>query len=109
MFVNQGNSIVASVTSNVIVGRGGDQIMDYSRIQADLATFSNIVQNAIGEVMLNGFGVETTDSANRVIFWALIVFSLLIGLRVRRVRARGEVVPSRDRQRRFGLDRYRQI
>ncbi len=100
---------MTEVTSIVNSDRGGGQFMDYSRVQADLAGYANTIQNAIGEVMQNGFGVETSAGANQVIFYGLIVFSLYIGLRVRKVRARGVTVSSADKLRRFGLARYKQI
>lgn len=98
-----------AVTSSVTLHRGGGQFMDYTRIQADLAGFASTIQKAIGEVMNNGFGVETTDATNQFIFYGLIIGALFIGLRVRKVRARGIPVESRDKYRRFGLDRYKQI
>lgn len=83
--------------------------MDFSRIQADLVGYSSIIQRAIGDVMYKGFGVETSDATNQAIFFGLIVFALYVGLRVRKVRARGIYLDRRDHYRRFGLDRYRQI
>ena len=98
-----------TVTSSVTLHRGGGQFMDFTRIQAEMAGFTSTVQNAIGEVMNNGFGVETTPVTNQVILYGLIVFALFIGLRVRNVRSRGISLASADKYRRFGLDRYKQI
>lgn len=97
------------VTSIVNSGRGGGQMMDYSRIQADLAGFANTIQNAIGDVMTNGFGVETTPAVDQIVFYGLIALALFIGLRVRKVRGRSVHFTSADKFRRFGLDRYKQI
>ncbi len=98
-----------TVTSSVTLHRGGGQFMDYTRIQTDLAGFASTIQKAIGEVMKNGFGVETADATNQFIFYGLIVGALFVGLRVRKVRARGIHLTSADKYRRFGLDRYKQI
>ena len=100
---------MSEVTSIVNSDRGGGQVMDYSRIQSDLAGFASTIQKAIGEVMKDGFGVETTAGTNQAIFYGLIVFALFIGLRVRKVRSRGIHLTSADKFRRFGLDRYKQI
>lgn len=83
--------------------------MDYSRVQADLAGYSSIIQHAIGQVMADGFGIETSDTTNMTIFYGLIVLALYIALRVRKVRARGIAIGGRNPYRRFGLDRYKQI
>ena len=101
--------MMETVTSNVTLHRGGGQFMDYTRIQAELAGFASTVQNSIGEVMKNGFGVETTPATNQAVFYGLIVCALFIGLRVQKVRSRGIHPTSADKYRRFGLDRYKQI
>ena len=82
--------------------------MDFSRIQSDIVAFIGIVQDAIGGVMLNGFGITTTETTNQVIFYLLIIGAIGIGLRVHAVKMRYRIRHSSDQSRRLGLQRYKQ-
>lgn len=80
--------------------------MDFSKINAELASYSANVQFAIGDLMERGFGIETTESTNKVIFYGVIFGAVLVLLRVQKVRNSYHRTLSRDRTRRFGLQRH---
>jgi hypothetical protein len=80
--------------------------MDFTKISAELAGYASNAEFAIGSLMKRGFGVETSDSANKIIFYAMIGAMILLLLRVQKVRNSYVQTKSRDRTRRFGLQRH---